>query len=83
MLFLNLFLWHKSNIDTLSFAGIESKVKRIANKALSGRIYSIDEMAGFDGKNAVNFLVDVKKMIENPSSTLHDGNDEGKKLLGL
>jgi 2-oxoglutarate dehydrogenase E2 component (dihydrolipoamide succinyltransferase) len=36
-----------------------------------------------DGENAVRFLVDVKKMIENPSSMLHGGKDEGKELLGL
>ncbi len=130
------------NVDTLSLAEIESELKRLADKALSGRI-SMDEMAGgtftltnggvfgsmmstplinppqsaiigmhnivdrpmavngqvqirpmmyialsydhriIDGKNAVNFLVDVKKMIENPSSMLHGGKDEGRKLLGL
>ena len=36
-----------------------------------------------DGKDAVGFLVDVKKMIENPSSMLHGGKQEGKLLLGL
>ncbi len=36
-----------------------------------------------DGENAVKFLVDVKKMIENPTSMLHGGKDEGKELLGL
>ena len=36
-----------------------------------------------DGKDAVGFLVDIKKMIENPNSMLHGGQDEGKKLLGL
>lgn len=36
-----------------------------------------------DGKNAVSFLVDVKKMIENPTSMLHGGIDEEKKLLNL
>ena len=36
-----------------------------------------------DGKDAVGFLVDVKKMIENPTSMLHEGKDEGRKLLGL
>ena len=36
-----------------------------------------------DGQNAVSFLVDVKKMIENPTSMLHGGKDEGKELLGL
>ena len=36
-----------------------------------------------DGKDSVGFLVDVKKMIENPSSMLHGGKDEGKELLGL
>ncbi|HZJ78966.1 MAG TPA: 2-oxoglutarate dehydrogenase complex dihydrolipoyllysine-residue succinyltransferase [Dysgonamonadaceae bacterium] len=36
-----------------------------------------------DGKDAVSFLVDVKRMIENPSSMLHGGKDEGKSLLGL
>ena len=36
-----------------------------------------------DGENAVRFLVDVKKMIENPSSMLHGGKDGGKELLGL
>ena len=130
------------NVDTLSLSEIESELKRLADKALSGRV-SMDEMTGgtftltnggvfgsmmstplinppqsaiigmhnivdrpmavngqvqirpmmyialsydhriIDGKNAVNFLVDVKKMIENPSSMLHGGKDEGKKLLGL
>ena len=130
------------NVDTLSLAEIESELKRLADKALSGRI-SMDEMAGgtftitnggvfgsmmstplinppqsaiigmhnivdrpmavngqvqirpmmyvalsydhriIDGKDSVGFLVDVKKMIENPSSMLHGGKDEGKKLLGL
>lgn len=36
-----------------------------------------------DGQNAVSFLVDVKKMIENPTSMLHGGRDEGEQLLGL
>ena len=36
-----------------------------------------------DGMNAVKFLVDVKKMIENPGSMLYGGKDEGKELLGL
>ena len=36
-----------------------------------------------DGMNAVKFLVDVKKMIENPGSMLHGGKDEEKMLLGL
>ena len=36
-----------------------------------------------DGKDAVGFLVDVKKMIENPTSMLHGGIDEEKKLLNL
>lgn len=36
-----------------------------------------------DGKNAVSFLVDVKKMIENPTSMLHGGIDEEKELLNL
>ena len=36
-----------------------------------------------DGKNAVSFLVDVKRMIENPTSMLHGGKDEGKELLNL
>ena len=36
-----------------------------------------------DGKDSVGFLVDVKRMIENPSYMLHGGQDEGKKLLGL
>lgn len=130
------------NVDTLSLAEIESELKRLADKALSGKI-SMDEMAGgtftitnggvfgsmmstplinppqsaiigmhnivdrpmavngqvqirpmmyialsydhriIDGKDSVGFLVDVKKMIENPSSMLHGGKDEGKKLLGL
>ena len=130
------------NVDTLSLAEIESELKRLADKALSGRI-SMDEMTGgtftltnggvfgsmmstplinppqsaiigmhnivdrpmavngqvqirpmmyiarsydhriIDGKDSVGFLVDVKKMIENPSSMLHGGRDEGKKLLGL
>lgn len=130
------------NVDTLSLAEIESELKRLADKALSGRI-SMDEMSGgtftltnggvfgsmmstplinppqsaiigmhnivdrpmavngqvqirpmmytalsydhriIDGENAVRFLVDVKKMIENPSSMLHRGKDEGKELLGL
>ncbi len=130
------------NVDTLSLAEIESELKRLADKALSGRI-SMDEMTGgtftltnggvfgsmmstplinppqsgiigmhnivdrpmavngqvqirpmmyialsydhriIDGKDAVGFLVDVKKMIENPNSMLHGGKDEGKRLLGL
>ena len=130
------------NVDTLSLAEIESELKRLADKALSGMI-NMDEMAGgtftitnggvfgsmmstplinppqsaiigmhnivdrpmavngqvqirpmmyialsydhriIDGKDSVGFLVDVKKMIENPSSMLHGGKDEGKKLLGL
>ena len=130
------------NVDTLSLAEIESELKRLADKALSGRI-SMDEMTGgtftltnggvfgsmmstplinppqsaiigmhnivdrpmavngqvqirpmmyialsydhriIDGENAVRFLVDVKKMIENPSSMLHGGKDEGKELLGI
>ena len=130
------------NVDTLSLAEVESELKRLADKALSGRI-SMDEMAGgtftltnggvfgsmmstplinppqsaiigmhnivdrpmavngqvqirpmmyialsydhriIDGKDSVGFLMDVKKMIENPSSMLHGGKDEGKKLLGL
>lgn len=36
-----------------------------------------------DGKDAVGFLVDVKKMIENPTSMLRGGKDEGKELLGI
>ena len=36
-----------------------------------------------DGKDAVGFLVDVKRMIENPTSMLHGGKDEGKELLNL
>ena len=36
-----------------------------------------------DGKDAVGFLVDVKKMIENPTSMLHGGIDEEKELLNL
>ena len=36
-----------------------------------------------DGKNAVEFLVDIKRMIENPGSMIHKGKDEGKVLLGL
>ena len=36
-----------------------------------------------DGENAVKFLVDVKKMIENPTAMLHAGRDEEKELLGL
>ncbi len=130
------------NVDTLSLAEIESELKRLADKALSGKI-SMDEMTGgtftltnggvfgsmmstplinppqsaiigmhnivdrpmavngqvqirpimyialsydhriIDGKDSVGFLVDVKRMIENPSSMLHGGKDEGKKLLGL
>lgn len=130
------------NVDSLSLAEVESELKRLADKALSGRI-SMDEMAGgtftltnggvfgsmmstplinppqsaiigmhnivdrpmavngqvqirpmmyialsydhriIDGKDSVGFLVDVKRMIENPSSMLHGGRDEGKKLLGL
>ena len=130
------------NVDTLSLAEVESELKRLADKALSGRI-SMDDMAGgtftltnggvfgsmmstplinppqsaiigmhnivdrpmavngqvqirpmmyialsydhriIDGKDSVGFLVDVKRMIENPSSMLHGGQDEGKKLLGL
>ena len=130
------------NVDTLSLAEIESELKRLADKALSGRI-SMDEMTGgtftltnggvfgsmmstplinppqsaiigmhnivdrpmavngqvqirpmmyialsydhriIDGKDSVGFLVDVKKMIENPSSMLHGGRDEGAQLLGL
>ena len=130
------------NVDTISLADIESELKRLADKAMSGRI-NMDEMSGgtftltnggvfgslmstplinppqsaiigmhniverpvaingkvevrpmmyialsydhriIDGKDAVTFLVDVKKMIENPTSMLHEGKDEGKKLLGL
>lgn len=130
------------NVDTLSLAEIESELKRLADKAMSGKI-SMDEMSGgtftltnggvfgsmmstplinppqsaiigmhniidrpiavngqvqirpmmytalsydhriIDGKDAVGFLVDIKKMIENPSSMLHGGKDEGKELLGL
>ena len=130
------------NVDTLSLAEIESELKRLADKALSGRI-SMDEMAGgtftltnggvfgsmmstplinppqsaiigmhnivdrpmavngqvqirpmmyialsydhriIDGKDSVGFLVDVKRMIENPSSMLHGGKDEARKLLEL
>lgn len=130
------------NVDTLSLAEIESELKRLADKAMSGKI-SMDEMTGgtftltnggvfgsmmstplinppqsaiigmhnivdrpiavngqvqirpmmytalsydhriIDGKDAVGFLVDIKKMIETPSSMLHGGKDEGKKLLGL
>ena len=130
------------NVDTLSLAEIESELKRLADKALSGMI-NMDEMTGgtftltnggvfgsmmstpllnppqsaiigmhnivdrpmavngqvqirpmmyialsydhriIDGKDAVGFLVDVKRMIENPSSMLQGGKDEGKKLLGL
>lgn len=130
------------NVDTLSLAEIESELKRLADKAMSGKI-TLDEMAGgtftltnggvfgsmmstplinppqsaiigmhnivdrpmavngqvqirpmmyialsydhriIDGKDSVGFLVDVKRMIENPSSMLHGGKDEGKKLLGL
>ena len=130
------------NVDTLSLAKVESELKRLADKALSGRI-SMDDMAGgtftltnggvfgsmmstplinppqsaiigmhnivdrpmavngqvqirpmmyialsydhriIDGKDSVSFLMDVKKMIENPSSMLHGGQDEGKKLLEL
>ncbi|MDD3727038.1 MAG: 2-oxoglutarate dehydrogenase complex dihydrolipoyllysine-residue succinyltransferase [Dysgonamonadaceae bacterium] len=130
------------NIDSLSLAEIESELKRLADKALSGRI-SMDEMAGgtftitnggvfgsmmstplinppqsailgmhnivdrpvavngqvqirpmmfvalsydhriIDGKDSVGFLVDVKRMIENPGSMLHGGKQEGKMLLGL
>lgn len=130
------------NVDTLSLAEIESELKRLADKAMSGKI-SMDEMSGgtftltnggvfgsmmstplinppqsaiigmhnivdrpiavngqvqirpmmytalsydhriIDGKDAVGFLVDIKKMIENPSSMLHGGKDEGRKLLGL
>lgn len=130
------------NVDTLSLAEIESELKRLADKALSGMI-NMDDMTGgtftltnggvfgsmmstplinppqsaiigmhnivdrpmavngqvqirpmmyialsydhriIDGKDAVGFLVDVKRMIENPSSMLHGGKDEGKKLLGL
>lgn len=130
------------NVDSLSLAEIESELKRLADKAMSGKI-TLDEMAGgtftltnggvfgsmmstplinppqsaiigmhniidrpmavngqvqirpmmyialsydhriIDGKDSVGFLVDVKKMIENPSSMLHGGKDEGKKLLGL
>ena len=130
------------NVDTLSLAEIESELKRLADKAMSGKI-SMDEMSGgtftltnggvfgsmmstplinppqsaiigmhnivdrpiaangqvqirpmmytalsydhriIDGKDAVGFLVDIKKMIESPSSMLHGGKDEGKKLLGL
>ncbi len=130
------------NVDTLSLAEVESELKRLADKALSGRI-SMDEMTGgtftltnggvfgsmmstplinppqsaiigmhnivdrpmavngqvqirpmmyialsydhriIDGKDSVGFLVDVKKMIENPTSMLHGGKDEGKELLGL
>ena len=36
-----------------------------------------------DGKDSVGFLVDVKRMIENPGSMLHGGKQEGKMLLGL
>ena len=36
-----------------------------------------------DGKDSVGFLVDVKRMIENPSSMLHGGKDEARKLLEL
>ena len=130
------------NVDTLSLAEVESELKRLADKALSGRV-TMDEMTGgtftltnggvfgsmmstplinppqsaiigmhnivdrpiavngqvqirpmmyialsydhriIDGKDSVGFLVDVKRMIENPSSMLHGGQDEGKKLLGL
>ena len=130
------------NVDTLSLAEVESELKRLADKALSGRI-SMDEMAGgtftltnggvfgsmmstplinppqsaiigmhnivdrpmavngqvqirpmmyialsydhriIDGKDSVGFLMDVKRMIENPSAMLHGGKDEGKALLGL
>ena len=130
------------NVDTLSLAKVESELKRLADKALPGRI-SMDDMAGgtftltnggvfgsmmstplinppqsaiigmhnivdrpmavngqvqirpmmyialsydhriIDGKDSVGFLVDVKRMIENPSSMLHGGQDEGKKLLEL
>lgn len=130
------------NVDTLSLAEIESELKRLADKALSGMI-NMDEMSGgtftltnggvfgsmmstplinppqsaiigmhnivdrpmavngqvqirpmmyialsydhrvIDGKDAVKYLVDVKQMIENPSSMLHGGKDEGEKLLGL
>ena len=130
------------NVDTLSLAEVESEIKRLADKALSGRV-TMDEMTGgtftltnggvfgsmmstplinppqsaiigmhnivdrpiavngqvqirpmmyialsydhriIDGKDSVGFLVDVKRMIENPSSMLHGGQDEGKKLLGL
>ena len=130
------------NVDTLSLAEIESELKRLADKAMSGKI-SMDEMSGgtftltnggvfgsmmstplinppqsaiigmhniidrpiavngqvqirpmmytalsydhriIDGKDAVGFLVDIKKMIESPSTMLHGGKDEGKELLGL
>ena len=130
------------NVDSLSLAEVESELKRLADKALSGRV-TMDEMTGgtftltnggvfgsmmstplinppqsaiigmhnivdrpmavngqvqirpmmyialsydhriIDGKDSVGFLVDVKRMIENPSSMLHGGQDEGKKLLGL
>ena len=130
------------NVDTLSLAEVESELKRLADKALSGRV-TMDEMTGgtftltnggvfgsmmstplinppqsaiigmhnivdrpmavngqiqirpmmyialsydhriIDGKDSVGFLVDVKRMIENPSSMLHGGQNEGKKLLGL
>ena len=130
------------DVDTLSLAEIESELKRLADKAMSGRI-SMDEMTGgtftltnggvfgsmmstplinppqsaiigmhnivdrpiavngkveihpmmyialsydhrvIDGKDAVGFLVDVKNMIENPTSMLRGGKDEGKELLGL
>ena len=36
-----------------------------------------------DGKNAVEFLVDIKRMIENPGSMIYEGKDEGQVLLGL
>lgn len=130
------------NVDTLSLAEIESELKRLADKALAGRV-TMDEMSGgtftltnggvfgsmmstplinppqsaiigmhnivdrpmavngqvqirpmmyialsydhriIDGKDSVGFLVDVKRMIENPSSMLHGGKDEGEELLGL
>ena len=130
------------NVDSLSLAEVESELKRLADKALSGRV-TMDEMTGgtftltnggvfgsmmstplinppqsaiigmhnivdrpmavngqvqirpmmyialsydhriIDGKDSVGFLVDVKRMIENPSSMLHGGQDEGEKLLGL
>lgn len=130
------------NVDVIPLAAIEAELKRLADKARSGKI-SLDEMTGgtftltnggvfgsmmstplinppqsaiigmhnivdrpvavdgqvvirpmmyvalsydhriIDGKDSVGFLVDVKKMIENPALMLTNGKSTEEVLLDL